>query len=446
MGMPAQMPVVVTASEMRKTRAAQKALESVNEAASRESEAPELHPDTENISPTTAMERIFDELIKAEDQAGARVLTTPHEGPWAAMASRFQSLIASGEVADTRFMPLSSGGLEAQFDTGDWLGWASVVWARLKNLKPHAMVRPKTTVADCFPNEGRIALVGDWGTGLYGAPEIAKSIRNDSNSFAMIIHLGDVYYSGTEKEVKERFLDVWPTRSEAVDRAINSNHEMYSGGYAYYDQILPRFEQDGSYFACQNEHWTLVGLDVAYRDHAIDDVQVEWLKTILTNAGDRKVILFSHHQLYSHFESQGLKLLSHPGFGQILRSKRILAWYWGHEHRCSIFDEPDQNFGLWARCIGHGGMPQSRSKTRDLPRATEQRYERADWRRSAAASFNGLALPSMAVLEGRNEYIAGEEDRFAPHGYAVLTLDGPTLQEQVLTPKGEAIYERILVS
>ena len=91
MDMPAQMPVVVTASGMRKTRAAQEALESVNEAARRESEAPELHPDTENISPTAAMERIFDELIKAEDQAGVRVLTTPHEGPWAAMASRLQS-------------------------------------------------------------------------------------------------------------------------------------------------------------------------------------------------------------------------------------------------------------------------------------------------------------------------------------------------------------------
>ena len=156
----------------------------------------------------------------------------------------------------------------------------------------------------------------------------------------MLLHLGDVYYSGTSKEVKQRFLDVWPSRNGAINRALNSNHEMYSGGEAYFDDTLPKFGQEGSYFAFQNEHWTLVGLDVAYRDHDIDDQQVEWLKEILAKAGDRKVVLFSHHQLYSHFESQGTKLWSHPGFGAILRSKRIFAWYWGHEHRCSIFEAP----------------------------------------------------------------------------------------------------------
>ena len=370
------------------------------------------------------------------------ILTTPHHGP----ACRLQSLIASGEAAHLNLKPLSTGGLEAKFDTQDWFGWASVAWEKLKHLTPHKMLRPRANLPEPFPGTGRIALIGDWGTGLYGAPEIGRAVRNDPNPFAVLLHLGDVYYSGTANEVKDRFLDCWPFRDEASNRALNSNHEMYSGGDAYFDRTLLKFGQEASYFAYQNQYWTLVALDLAYHDHAIDDQQVEWLKEIIAGAGDRKIVLFSHHQLYSHFEIQGNNLWNHPGFGAILRSNRIFAWYWGHEHRCTLFEQPDQNFKLWARCIGHGGMPQSRDTTRELPRATEKVYERADWRRSPAQIKENNLLPSAVVLEGPNKYIKTEEDKFTPHGYAILTLDGPILMEQVLDPTGAVIYEKVLTN
>ena len=56
-----------------------------------------------------------------------------------------------------------------------------------------------------------------------------------------------------------------------MNRALNGNHEMYSGGFGYFKLILPAFEQDSSYFALQNEHWLLVGLDTAYVDHDMDN-------------------------------------------------------------------------------------------------------------------------------------------------------------------------------
>ena len=381
---------------------------------------------------------VLEQIRKAESAAGAKVLTTPHHE----RAARLQSLIASGEAADLKYAALPTGGFEAMFDTNDWFGWASVAWEKLKHLTPHAMVRPKSVTAQPFPDAGRIAILGDWGTGLYGAPKIGEAVRKDRDP--MLLHLGDVY-SGTKQEIGERFLEVWPKRTDAISRALNSNHEMYSGGDAYFDSTLPAFGQDGSYFAYQNANWTLVGLDVAYHDHAIDDEQVDWIEGILRNAGDRKVVLFSHHQLYSSIETeQGSKLWSHRKFGAILRSRRIHAWYWGHEHRCVIYQNRDANFGILGRCIGHSGMPQSRTATSELPRAEGADYERVDWRACKAATVRGNPLSSAVVLEGPNEYIIGEEENFSPHGYAVLTLDGRHLKEQVLTPTGAVIYEKSL--
>lgn len=429
-------PVVVTFQQIEKALTKQEAVGNLREAAEADTDVTDL----ERGRVMAAMGGILNDLRKAESDAGATVLTTAHNGA----ASRLQSLLASGENADLAFEPLPTGGFEAKFDTGDWFGWAQVAWQKLKHRTPHPLIRPSTALAEPMDEQARIAVIGDWGTGLYGAPHIARSIEQDPEPLSMILHLGDVYYSGTVDETRQRLLGGWPDRTGAVNRALNSNHEMYSGGVAYFTETLPRFGQEASYFAVQNKHWTLVGLDVAYKDHAIDDQQVDWLKAILTAAGDRKVVLFSHHQLYSHWESQGRKLTGHSGFGEILRSKRIFAWYWGHEHRCSIFEEPDKEFGILARCIGHGGMPQPRGTTRYLPRVEEADFLRAVWRRSDAEEVAGNQLSSVVVLDGPNKFIPGEEDRFAPHGYAVLNLDGPRLVEQVMDAEGGVIYERTL--
>lgn len=434
---PAGEPVVVTFDQVAKALGTSEALGNLKEVAARD----DCTSPVEKAAIMAGIGNVLEEIRKAEAHAGAKVLSTPHDS----RGARLQSLIASGEAASLKFGPLPSGGMEAMFDTDDWFGWASVAWEKLKHLVPHRMIRPISRKAVPLADVARIAVLGDWGTGLYGAPKIAEAIRADADPFAIILHLGDVYYSGTEKEVNERFLRVWPTRKEAASRALNSNHEMYSGGEAYFGSTLPAFGQDGSYFAYQNANWTLVGLDVAYIDRAIDDEQVDWLAGILHDAGERRVVLFSHHQLYSSIESeQGTKLWSHPGFGAILRSKRIFAWYWGHEHRCTIYAGKDANFGILGRCIGNSGMPQSRAATIGLPRSTDPAFQEADWRQCPAMTVQGNALAAAMVLEGRNEFIKTEEEKFSPHGYAVLTLDGPHLKEQVKSATGRTIYEKVL--
>ena len=82
--------------------------------------------------------------------------------------------------------------------------------------------------------------------------------------------------------------------------------------------------------------------------------------------------------------------------------------------------------------------------TIDLPREADTAFERAEWKRSTARQVDGIQLSDVAVLDGPNPLIPGEEDKFAPHGYAVLTLDGPRLMEEVRDASGQVIYERQL--
>ena len=78
------------------------------------------------------------------------------------------------------------------------------------------------------------------------AEEVADALRNGRE--AHVIHLGDVYYSGLPVEVQRHVLEPWPVtaaqaKAGVTSWSLNGNHDMYSGGYGYYDTLLadPRF-------------------------------------------------------------------------------------------------------------------------------------------------------------------------------------------------------------
>jgi hypothetical protein len=370
-------------------------------------------------------------LIEREEElVDPELLTVPRDR----LASLTLSSLAEEPPEGSSFVELATGGAEVVFSDRDILGWLRSLFDWVGQLRPHPIMRPSGTTPAELPNQARAALLGDWGTGLYGAVPCAESIGQDRGHFDLLMHLGDVYYSGTKREVQERFLNVWPYREGAINRSINSNHEMYSGGYAYFDRTLPEFGQESSYFALQNDHWLLVGLDVAYTDHDIDDEQLEWLERVIAAAGDRKVLLFSHHQLFSRFDDQGPRLAAK--LGGLLRSGRIFAWYWGHEHRCVLY-EPDQRYGgLLGRCLGHGGMPYTRRAVANIPR--DHTVGQSIWRRFETKNM----VPGGLVLDGPNPYIQGHEAEYGPHGYMTLEFQDEHLVEVVHTPTGEEIYRR----
>lgn len=231
--------------------------------------------------------------------------------------------------------------------------------------------------------DAEIAIVGDWGTGGAPARRVLKHVHKTNPD--ILIHLGDVYYSGTKKEYKENLIDViaQELRQHNPDLAVfllAGNHDMYCGGEGYYDAISvinpDPFKQKASFFCLRSADGSsqLIAMDTGLHDFSpfnvtnvltfLEEEEQEWaIERIKEFSG--QTILLSHHQLFSAFSqiggspsSQKLSefnphLLS--SFRAFQNNGNISAWLWGHEHNLCIYRE---HLGLKrGRCVGHGAIP-----------------------------------------------------------------------------------------
>lgn len=237
--------------------------------------------------------------------------------------------------------------------------WVTVVTEKAKVILKgkHEFLKHKSPTDFRFKmeNETTVAIVGDWGGGNAAAQAVAVQIKKIAPDH--VIHLGDVYYAGTPKEVQERFLKFWPNpKAPGYSFALNSNHEMYSGGYGYFDYALKQFKQPASYFSLANDNWRFIGLDTGYEDHDLNDSQVDWLNGQFTEDGP-KTILLSHHQLFSAYETTDTSKLRkrvQPFLAQ------VYGWIWGHEHLAVIYEKHE---GINAICLGNGCFPYNLPKS-----------------------------------------------------------------------------------
>jgi hypothetical protein len=219
-----------------------------------------------------------------------------------------------------------------------------------------------------------IAMAGDFGTGNFGSNDspstkIARFIGGLKPDYT--IHLGDVYYAGTDHEETGKLLNYWPRGSKGTF-ALNSNHEMYSGGGPYFNEAVggPTFQSPQSpysFFALENTNWIIVGLDSAYYSDVLtlyldgtlgsNNAQVSFLEDIAKRG--KKVIVLTHHN--------GLPVNGVPGnpplklFTDVtnaFKGQRLPAyWYYGHDH-IGVAYEPLKDFGgMLCRCLGHGALP-----------------------------------------------------------------------------------------
>ena len=361
---------------------------------------------------------------------GDGVMSTPRNQ----MGSVLQSFIAqkaseSGKVETIEDAPV------VEFSDGDVLEWIKAGFVAV--FEGQKKFPWKTAPDDPDPLKTdrdflRVAVFGDWGTGAYGAPVIADSIRRDANRFDIVLHLGDTYYSGQPEEIKKQLVEAFPYRDDALNRSLNGNHDMYSGGQPYYDAITGgKFQQRATHFYLQNRDWMLVGLDTAYVDHDMPPEEVAWFARVMARAGDRKVVLFSHHQPFSLLDQQGPHLVGK--LKDYLNDRRIFAWYWGHEHRCVRYDQHPK-WGVYGRCVGHGGFPYYRDILGPVA-------DKPTWK---VLKGNDNA-PGGWILDGPNPYVKEAPEEYGPHGYMSLEFfegqlreffhqaDGETIQTEALT-------------
>jgi hypothetical protein len=283
---------------------------------------------------------------------------------------------------------------------------------------------PPFTIAD----NARLLVVGDWGSGLPRAQSVATVMRGvlDESAAANIeqhvVHLGDVYYSGWKREYEKRFLPYWPVRQGEASRitswALNSNHDMYSGGHGFYDTLLsdPRFalQRQSSFFSLVNAHWRILGLDTAWETERLHGSQPRWLEEQVDEAhrAGQKVMLLSHHPMFSAYDHPSPKL--EQDVAPVLADGGVDVWLWGHEHRLMTYQAHE--YVRHARCIGHGGVPVYM------------------WR------GDNDALPTPADYEYRERFRHGIE-YWAVMGFAVLELDGPTISVRYVNEFGTTHHE-----
>lgn len=284
----------------------------------------------------------------------------------------------------------------ATFDT-NW-AWALIYYIQLKTgfyiniILPPVTYHPFGNTPAIQNITGQdtltIAIMGDWGTRTWPDGSAAqcpsqlvaaaiKSLAPD-----LVIHLGDVYYSGTPAEEQNNLLPPWPAGALG-SYTLNSNHEMYDGGNGYFSTALAatmfKGQANTSYFAISFQDWLLFGLDSAYYDTSTlfasgalsDSGQLSFINKVMAQPGNanKKIIILTHHNAFT-YDGLGLSKRSDGTslWGDLytaLNNRYPDCWYYGHLHNGIVYND-NSTAGQYTtafgkhplvRCFGQGAIP-----------------------------------------------------------------------------------------
>jgi predicted phosphodiesterase len=314
---------------------------------------------------------------------------------------------------------------ELKFSECDALGWAECLTTYLafKAACGTLPYRPSQNVVASLPQNAKIAIIGDWGTDDDVAINLLDQIASIKPD--ILIHLGDVYYSGTQGEANDNFLAICRQilGSSIPLYSLCGNHDMYSGGDGYY-WLIDHIGQQCSYFCLQNDYWQFLAMDTGHNDHDPATVttnmtslvnlpgwsEANWHLGKIQQAGSRRIALLSHHQLFSPFSSVGNIDNQQSAYNPNLFSNfqsvlsKVDVWFWGHEHTLALYDP---YMGLVrGRCVGASAVPVFTDQQQYAPGTGLQTYQNAPlptWNPSAILDNNGTEYNNafaMMTLNG----------------------------------------------
>ena len=298
-----------------------------------------------------------------------------------------------------------------------------------------------------LPNDATVGVIGDWGTGMADAAALLHDLMKQHTPDA-IVHLGDIYYSGTPTECQTYFAtaiaDVFAATGKSCPVfTIPGNHDYYALGNGFFPMLaglnvgFPGANQQASYFCLRTEDggWQLLGMDTGRHDADpadqinpfyagpwLEPTEVTWHRDKLVNFAGATILL-SHHQLFTanatingmtssesefSYLNPNLYNLFQPFFG------KIAAWLWGHEHNFVLFQ--NELFGLAkGRLLGASAFEEL---------VSESPYT--------------VKHPNVPYLDPTKYQLPPETSGYYPHSYAILDF---SRREQPTDPVQVSYYQ-----
>ncbi len=347
--------------------------------------APAPGMENQNVNAATCIAGLWNDRQPIPAAAPAGIAETC----WNCAKLGFELMQAAAQGNAARVAALQADTQYSQCDPG----WFKVILNYVGFLAASGMrddipyIRAAQVSASPLPLKpgATVALIGDWGTGTAEATAMLTQVA--AHKPDVLIHLGDIYYSGTPSECQDNFKNV-------IDRVfgrpanpmpvftLSGNHDMYSGGEGYYGLLptlnAPEIRQPASFFCLRStdNKWQFAAMDTGLHDNDpfnVDTVltfletdEQAWLAARIAEFAG-KTILLSHHQLFSALAQIGpvnaagqleavnpYLMTSYVAFAEAAKQK-IAAWFWGHEHMLTIY-EPYQGLEK-GRCVGCGAIP-----------------------------------------------------------------------------------------
>lgn len=310
------------------------------------------------------------------------------------------------------------------------LGWIRTGWlawnAHLEDPERTLLEKARAGAPIKYERETvRVAILGD--AGYAGAPQrrVLERIQaiHRERPFDLVVHLGDVYFSGSGDEMETHFLKPFQALRDAGMRVVTlcGNHDLYNGSGPYL-KAIETLEQPGRYFAVETPHWRIAcldtsspAMDVRRNDGWLDREQKLWLEGLADGA--KPLILMSHHHVFSNWEKPTATLREQLSEWA---AKNVFAWYWGHEHHLAYYDRGIG--GFHAACVGNGAFLEN-------------------W---SAASLDRSPYPIWHADKGCLCFGEASLNRW-PHGFLELEL-GPNSLHEFYHAESAMVRDRELTS